>query len=168
MNELDSTTKRDATYVIPTRTKYRIAHILSWPVGAEEISRAMTPVSQLTELALHFRDGFREEGKRRHGIYRVIGVSYVAKPLRINSDPSDGIALFNRWEIAVGPVPRILRHKIHEYILSSALPAIRDWLDQRSSLELEGAEHLTFFYNDKSEQFYLEADERLMPLRQRS
>jgi hypothetical protein len=165
MAELEQSRKRNATHIIPTRSKSKIAHTLSWPVGAEEISRALAPATQLTEMVLHFREGFREEERRRAGIYRVIGVSYVANPLRLNSDPLEEIPLFNRWEIIVGPVPRALRHKVHELVLSSALPRIRDWLNERSKLELGGAEHLKFFYCEQGERFYSEEDERIEPLR---
>jgi len=165
MTESKNISERGAAYVIPTRTKYKIAHTLSWPIGAEQISRALGTVTQLNELVLYFRNGFREEEKRRGGIYRLICISYVAP----NTSAPYGayIPLHNRWEISVGPVPRTLRHKMHEYILSSALPAIRDWLSARSTLDMGGSEHLTFFYNDKSEQFYSQTDELLMPLRTR-
>jgi hypothetical protein len=164
MTEPENLAVRNAAYVIPTRTKSKIAHTLSWPVGTEQISRAIASASQLNELVLHFRDGFREEEKRRCGIYRPISVSYMANP-KASASSVDGIPLFNRWEIHVGPVPRTLRHKAQEFLKSSALPAIQDWLNGRSNLEMEGAEHLTFFYDDKKEQFYSVTDERLIPLR---
>lgn len=165
MSEPEPTIKRDTGYFIPTRSKSKIAHTLSWPVGAGEISSVMASVGQFSELVLHFREGFREDISRRQGIYRLIGVTYVANPLRINSDPTDGVPLFNRWELIVGPVPRTLRHKLHELILSSALPQIRDWLDERSNLNLSGSDHLRFFYREQGEQFYSEGDQRLEPVR---
>lgn len=157
----------DSTYVIPTRTKWKIAQTLSWPVGAEDVSQALKSVSQLSELVLHFRAYRAHEMKRRNGIYEVIRVSYMGTTKTVNPVSAEGIALFNRWEIVVNPVPRNLRHKVHEHILSSALPAVRDWLHERPNLELEGAEHLRFFYNEKSDRFSSEADGRLQPLRKR-
>jgi hypothetical protein len=39
-----------------------------------------------------------------------------------------------RWEIIVQPVPRLIRNRIKQYILNSALPQILRWLAERAQL----------------------------------
>ncbi len=73
--------------------------------------------------------------------------------------------LSNRWEIIVQPVPRSVRHRIKQYILGSALPQIADWLSDRSQLAQQGSDMLTFFYDEKTEEFTARPLTSLEPLR---
>ena len=72
-----------------------------------------------------------------------------------------------RWEIVVQPVPRVNRHRINKYILESALPQLSNWLSERTGLSQRGSDLLTFFYDEKSEQFESRPLSRLEPLRRR-
>lgn len=71
----------------------------------------------------------------------------------------------SRWEIAVQPVPRALRHRIEQFIIDSALAQIAQWLIQRKELAQPGNDILAFFYDEKSEEFVARHLTRLEPLR---
>jgi hypothetical protein len=151
-----------STVIIPTRTK-KISHELSFPIGAERISVALGSVEQLPQLVLHFSSDYFN--RVRSGHYPFLWVRYRGRELPINPVSSSGIPLFNKWEIAVGPVPRVLRHRIRQYVLDTALPQIKQWLDQRVDLAHSGSESLTFFFDEKKEEFVLEQIARRQPMR---
>jgi hypothetical protein len=153
----------DEKTVIPTGTKAKISHTLSFPIGAERISAALASTAQLPELVLHFSsDRFNQV---RYGHYPFLSVRYSGRQMPINPIFSSGLPLFNKWEIMVKPVPRALRHRIHQYILDTALPRIKQWLDQRVNLAHPGSESLAFFFDEKKEEFVLEEDTRPQPIR---
>jgi hypothetical protein len=151
------------TVIIPTRTKAKVSHELSFPIGAERISMALASVMQLPQLVLHFRSD--RWNQVRFGHYPFLSVTYSGKEWTNNPVDSSGIPLFNRWEIEVNPVPRILRHRIQQYILDSALPQIRQWLDQRADLAHEGSDTLDFFFDEEKEEFVPKLLARPQPLR---
>lgn len=43
---------------IPTLSKAKISHMLSYPIGARDVSTALSSAVQLPELKLHFYSGF--------------------------------------------------------------------------------------------------------------
>jgi hypothetical protein len=150
------------TIIIPTRSKRKISHELSFPIGAERISIALASAEQLPQLVLHFSSDYFN--RVRSGHYPFLWVRYLGGEKPIN--PISGVPLSNEWAIAVGPVPRVLRHRIHQYIVDSALPRIKQWLDQRVNLAHSGSESLTFFFDERKEEFVLEHDARLQPIRE--
>ncbi len=68
-------------------------------------------------------------------------------------------------EIVVQPVPRILRHRIKQYTLDSALRRVADWLNERSDLTQQGNDILAFFYDEKADEFVVRNLTHLEPLR---
>jgi hypothetical protein len=151
------------TIIIPTGSKDKISHELSFPIGAERISIALASTTQLPQLVLHFRRNYFNGA--RYGHYEFLRVRYDGGKLPNDPAYSSRIPLFNKWEIIVGPVPRVLRHHIHQYILDSALPQIKQWLDQRVNLVHPGSESLCFFFDEKKDEFVREEDARPQPMR---
>jgi hypothetical protein len=151
-----------STLIIPTRSKAKISHELSFPIGAERISIALASVKQLPQLVLHFRPDYFNGV--RFGHYPFLGVNYsrAEKPIPF---PQSVASLFNEWQIRVWPVPRGFRHRIQEYIVGSALPQIKEWLDQRVNLAHPGSDSLTFLFDEKKEEFVPEQVARLQPIR---
>jgi hypothetical protein len=153
-------------YIIPTLSKAKISHHLSYPIGAAAVSRALATAAQLPKLKLHFY--FRFDNALRWGRYEFVRVEYLnnARPaeewpiLHLYSRPPQ-----YRWEVIVQPVPRVNRHRINTYILESALPDIGNWLSERIELSQQGSDILAFFYDEKSEEFESRRSTRLEPLR---
>lgn len=153
-------------YMIPTLSRAKISHHLSYPVGAAAVSVALASVVQLPDLKLHFY--FWSDLGLRSGHYEFFRVEYLN-----NATPAEEWPISSlykrppqyRWEIIVQPVPRVNRHRINEYILESALPGVKNWLSERTELAQQGSDLLTFFYNEKEEKFESRPLTRLEPLR---
>jgi hypothetical protein len=152
--------------VIPTVSKARISHDLSYPVGAESLSKGLQDVPQISLLRLHFY--FWSDNGLRRGKYEFLRVEYlsnVTPPEHYPVSPLYQRPPQYRWEIVVQPVPRVHRHQIKTYIMDSALAEIRDWLAQRGDLVQFGSEILAFFYDEKLEKFETYRVSHLEPMR---
>ena len=156
----------DQQFVIPTASRAKISHKLSYPVGAERISAVLASVPQFAELRVHFY--LEVDIQLRSGHYEFLRVEYLnnARPSQewpisdLYKRPAQG-----RWEIVVQPVPRTLRHRVKQYILDSALTEVAQWLTQRKELAQQGNDILAFFFDEKSEEFVVRHLTRLEPLR---
>lgn len=153
-------------FIIPTASKAKISHKLSYPVGAELISIALASVPQLAGIRLHFYSGI--DHRLRWGHYEFLRVEY-----RNNERPLEEYPILSlygrpaqyRWEIVVQPVPRTLRHRVREYIQESALPGMDEWLMQRKALAQRGGDILAFFYDEEADDLVVRHLTRLEPLR---
>src|ERR1700722_6223772 len=155
--------------VIPTLSRTRISRHLSYPIGAEVISEALTTVPQFAQLQLLFYSS-KFHTPLRSKEYEFVRIQYLNNAKSGERWPIAnlwGRPLQSRWEIAVQPVPRVLRHRIKRYILDSALPQMRDWLVERAQLLQQGSELLAFFYNEKTEECVPRHVANLEPLRNR-
>jgi hypothetical protein len=149
--------------IIPTRSKAKISHELSFPIGAEQISIALAAATQLPQLVIDFcSDRFNQV---RFGHYPFLSVMYSRREKPSNPISSSAVAFSNIWEIVVRPVPRILRHRIQEYILDSALPQVKQWLDQRVNLTQPGSDTLGFYFDERNEEFIPKELAHLQPIR---
>jgi hypothetical protein len=155
--------------VIPTLSRVKIARNLSYPVGAEAISTALASVQQLTELKVLFYSS-KFHPPLRSNVYEFLRVEYLN-----NARPGEEWPVGNlygrppqsRWEIAVQPVPRVLRHQIGQYILDSALPQMRQWLTERTQLLQQGSDLLAFLYDGETNECTSRQVTNLEPLRLR-
>jgi len=152
--------------VIPTLSKTKISHTLSYPIGARDVSIALRSAGQLPELKLHFYSGF--DIGLRSGHYEFLRVEYLNNATSAEEWPV--ARLYRRppqyqWEIIVQPVPRVFRHRIKQYIRNSALPKIAHWLAERAQLAQQGSDMLAFFYDEKVEDFTVRPLTRLEPAR---
>lgn len=153
--------------VIPTLSRAKISRNLSYPIGAEDISRAVASTVQLPELKLVF---YPPDVRLRGAHYEFLRVEYLN-----NSRPAQEWPISElyrrppewRWGIVVQPVPRVLRHRIKRYILDTALVQITSWLDDRRELAQQGNDILAFFYDETTEEFSPRQLTRLEPLRYR-
>ena len=161
-----STVEDVQPYIIPTLSRVKISHHLSYPVGAAPISRALASALQLRDLKLHFY--FWSDLWLRNGHYEFLRAEYLN-----NATPAEEWPISRlykrppqyRWEIVVQPVPRVNRHCINKYILESALPQVAIWLSERTELAQQGSDLLAFFYDEKAETFESRRLRRLEPLR---
>ena len=153
-------------FVIPTASRVKISHKLSYPVGTESISTALSSIPQLTRIRLHFYSGF--DIQLRSGHYEFLHVEYLNRIHPLQEWPIATLykrPLQGRWEIVVQPVPRRVRHFVKKYIADSALTQIAQWLVERSELTQRGGDILAFFYDEKSEGFVVRHLKRFEPLR---
>jgi hypothetical protein len=152
--------------VIPTMSKAKISRDLSYPIGAEGISRAVEGVPQFPLVRLQFHHW--SDSHLRRGEYEFLRVEYLNNVFRPDHYPVS--PLYQRppqyqWEIVVQPVPRVHRHRIKRYIVESAFGEIREWLVQRADYAQNGSEVLAFFYEEKLDEFKTYRVGHLEPVR---
>jgi hypothetical protein len=153
-------------FLIPTISRAKISRLLSYPIGAAAISEALAETAQASSIQLHFY--FWTDFHLRNGRYEFLRVEYLNDAVPFNDHPIS--SLYQRppqyrWEIIVQPVPRVMRHRINQYILDTALPATKLWLNQRAGLSQKGSTLLTFFFDEKAEEFKSLTGSHLEPLR---
>jgi hypothetical protein len=150
--------------VIPTLYKTKVPQSLSYPLGAELISRAFADVPQFAELKIRFFWYSKEKNTRTKN-YRVLNISYSRGAPTL----TDGEAalrygwLEKKWEITVSPVPRERRHLIKDLVERDALPIARKWLIENSERDEVGGLTLTFKFNDETEVLEMKCDSWLSP-----
>jgi hypothetical protein len=151
-------------FIIPTRGKGKISHLLSFPIGAKQISIALASSRQLPYLELYFYPEFFNS-VRDSSRYLILRVMYSrsAKPAVV--DLLSDFPFRSGWQIGVHPVPRVFRNRIRQYIFDSALPEVNRWLNERAHLVQEGSDILRFYYDEKKEEFVVEHETHLQPLR---
>jgi len=122
--------------VIPTRSKAKLPAHLSYPLGAEAVSRALAGVPQFDQLTISFRDhpgvsamAFQAVLRDRRP-YVVLKAAFDRSPTGISTSQLLVDAGWHdpKWQITVYPVPRPIRHAARLALLKHALPIIRRWL----------------------------------------
>jgi hypothetical protein len=155
--------------IIPTISKTRISRHLSYPMGAEPLSESLALVPQFCELRVLFYSS-KYYTPLRSKEYEFLRVEYLNSAKAKEKWPIMnlwGRPLQGRWEIAVQPVPRVLRHRIKQYILDSALLQMRHWLVERAQLVQQGSDILAFLYSEETEECIPRHVADLEPLRNR-
>ena len=147
--------------IIPTCSKVKISSLLSYPIGAEAISRALVSTPQVRDLRLHFYTDLRV---KRNGEF--LRVEYLDRAETADARPI--LYLFqrppqSRWEIVVQPVPHAQRNRIKQYIVDLALPQVAQWLLERSHLGRPGNEVLAFFHDKESDELIVRSLTKLGP-----
>ena len=162
-------TEEDRQAIIPTLSRAKISRHLSYPIGSESISESLASVPQFAELKLLFYSS-KFHTPLRSKEYEFVRVEYLNNAKSGEKWPIAnlyGRPSQSRWEIAVQPVPRVLRHSIKQYILDSALPQMRHWLVERAQLLQRGSDLLAFFYDEETGECLPRDAANLEPLRNR-
>jgi hypothetical protein len=152
--------------VIPTVSKAKISRDLSYPIGAEAISKVLQCAHQFSLLRLQFH--FWSDNDLRRGKYEFLRVEYLKNVHPVEQYPIS--RLYQRppqyqWEIVVQPVPRSKKHQIRTYILDSALDEIKRWLRERGHLDQYGSDIMAFFYDEKLDKFEVLTTSHVEPVR---
>jgi len=135
-------------------------------VTAKEISDALADVPQAERLTIDFYGRWRHllQSKRPHLLrmvsvetsrqYPVLEMSFAFQGKKL---PDAGVTFERAWQMAVRPVPRVLRHAINHLLKQQALPAMRRWLLERSTLSSShGIQTLTAIYDERQQSLRLE------------
>jgi len=158
-------------FVIPTLSRAKISHLLSYPIGAERISEALAATPNNHQLKLHFFAGMGD-GLRTLGLNSGTGYEFLRVEYLNDSVPAEKYPIWHlyprpeqyRWEIVVQPVPRLDRHKVKCFILESALARVSEWLGERPRQTNRGSEILVFFYEPQEGTFLVQEISNLEPL----
>ena len=126
--------------LISTAYRQKISKELSYPLGAELLSEALSGVPQYPDLFIEFHgrwNGTPAEVRRlaREGrVLPVFRASYV-----------DFTKLYGeeQWKLQVYPVPSEDKSQTRQAIIEHALPRVRSWLErfEDSDLRRRGSKH---------------------------
>ena len=121
--------------MIPTSARSTISSLLSWPVGAKEMSDAWADVPQIGALFISFLDADRNPHQRTSP-HRLLSAAY--RHLETSGHrkqklygPRVIVGHFGeepRWEIDVSAVPRTLRHTVNAALKAEGFGRVRAWL----------------------------------------
>ncbi len=119
----------EAAHIFPTLSRSKHSHLVSYPIGAEIMSRSLDGVPQHDKINCTFTAGSLQRDSGRDKIY-VMSFGYT-KHARSHFDSGDAGArgVYDpRWEIRVFTVPATLRAEIKTNLVEKGLPDIvRPW-----------------------------------------
>jgi hypothetical protein len=119
-------------------TSYRIKHSkeVSYPIGAEALSRQLAGVPQHDLITCHFLAGYPQYDVGKPQFY-VLNVVYEKQARKFHDSKSalERGVFDPRWYISVFAVPRHLRGAIKLLLIEQAVPdVVRPWLIEKSHL----------------------------------
>jgi hypothetical protein len=117
-------------HIFPTLDRTKHGKTVSFPVGAEVLSRALDGVPQHAMLGCHFTVGDVERRPVKP-LEHVLHVVY-SKQVRSHhhSKNSDERGVFDpKWSISVFAIPSTMRHQVKTLLVKECLPnVIQPWL----------------------------------------
>ncbi len=123
-------------HIFPTSYRMKHSKEVSYPIGAEALSRQLAGVPQHDLITCRFSAGYPQHDVGKPQFY-VLNVAYE-KQARTFHDSKSALerGVFDpHWYISVFAVPRHLRGTIKLVLLEQALPAVvRPWLIEKSHL----------------------------------
>jgi hypothetical protein len=122
-------------HIFPTTIRIKHSQELSYPIGAEALSRSLEEVPQRELITCSFSTG-RQHDDGKPQIY-VLNVRYQKQARNFYHGKSAEVhGVFEpRWEITVFSVPRQLRGAIKLLLIEQGLPElVRPWLIAKNHL----------------------------------
>ena len=120
--------------LIPTSYKSKVPHDLSYPVGAESISRVLLGIPQGSEIHMSFSDSplvFKSDTDKLHksGLFPVINATFS------NSEGNTTARAYRKeeshprppWSLDIYAIPKTQRAKIKTLLIEHGLEKIRLW-----------------------------------------
>jgi hypothetical protein len=139
---------------------------VSYPLGAEAISRALDGVPQHGIFTCSFQSGSLEQDLAKSKLY-VLTITYSKHAASFNDGrgAAERGVFDPRWEVTVFTVPTPLRHQIRIGLLGQVLPEIvRPWVVTSASITGKtGGCGLTIEYNTLDQNFISTARSALIP-----
>ena len=141
--------------MIPTKYKSKLAHTLSYPIGAEVVSASLKGVPQESALTIGFYDKpviFASDFaklRESNSPYPIFSVSYrhIQPGLSASNQFLAEGWYEETWELSVYPVPRQLKSLARNALVSEGLPQVRNWLcAERSPVWRHGRKHCEIFF----------------------
>jgi hypothetical protein len=147
--------------LFPTRHKAKIGSYLSWPTGAQCISRALAATVQANWIELSFHTHWPAYPRGRWPTrFMVINVAYS----RQRNMHVTGHAAEPAWAIYIYPVPRELRATIRSALDTVGFLQISVWLKAHEQLHgREGRVAFSLFWNADANALETEESGKAVP-----
>jgi hypothetical protein len=147
--------------LFPTRSKEKIGSYLSWPAGAQSVSRALAASAQAGRIELRFSAHWptysRGQWPARFLVARV-EYSRHRTPHRTGhwADPA--------WQICIHPVPRESKTVIRSALETDGFARIASWLKSHEHLHgREGRVECSLFWNSDTKSLEAEESGKALP-----
>jgi hypothetical protein len=124
-------------FIFPTITRSKHSKFVSYPVGAEILSRILDGVPQHNAITCSFVAGNPQRTLSEEKT-RVLDIRYRRRDRSFHDgENADALGVFQpRWEIWVYDVPVAMRHEVKTLLVEDALPnAARNWLIKQASID---------------------------------
>ncbi len=154
--------------LIPTTYKSKLPKVLSWPVGAEELSAALADVTTVSRMEVTFycRGARAVEAARTTSWMELLSFRYFRRAghLTISQQSVENGVLEPHWHIRISPVLRELRKRLHDGILQQ-MPQVSARLRERASLNVIGESRISLIWDAAKDDVYVSLVDHLEPKR---
>jgi hypothetical protein len=158
----------DPLHIFPTRHRDKHGKAVSFPLGAEALSRALDGIPQHAMIACHFYVGDMERRPAKP-LEHVLHVAYSQQQPNVFTAASAAErGVFDpKWSITVFAVPGTARHQIKTLLTTDALPhVVRPWLIKNEGVTgRAGSTALVIQFDTVNGVLTSEANENLLPER---
>lgn len=130
------------------RSKSPIPKTESYPLKLSDLQRALDGAPQFERIDVQFWR-YEPTEDREKPIKTILKFSYSRSKVGLTS-PATSIAelIAPKWRIEVSPVPRRLRHSVHDLLAQEALPHAKEWLIKMFAKDGEiGAQWVEYKYD---------------------
>lgn len=120
----------EAPHIFPTRHRDKHGKSVSFPLGAEVLSRALDGIPQHAMIGCHFivADMERRPVKPLEHVLHVV-YSKQMRQHHYAKDADEHGVLDPHWSLSVFAVPSTLRHQVKELLVKDCIPnVVRPWL----------------------------------------
>jgi hypothetical protein len=124
-------------FIFPTITRHKHSKLVSYPLGAELLSRAFDGVPQHSAMTCTFVAGNPQRTLNEEKT-RVLDIRYRRRDRSFyDGENADALGVFQpKWEIWIYDVPVALRHEIKALLVEDALPNVaRNWLMKHAAID---------------------------------
>ena len=137
-----ATDKPDAApaglHIFPTTDRGKHAKSVSYPVGAEALSRVLFDVPQAHLITCSFYGGGTAGNRMDRESHLILQASYSKRGRMFQDGPlSQERGVYDpKWHISVFAVPVAVRHAVKTLLINEALPhAVRSWFLNQSDID---------------------------------
>jgi hypothetical protein len=123
-------------HIFPTKDRMKHSHLVSYPLGAEVLSRTLDGVPQHGELKCSFYCGNTHQHLGKP-VQLALSVGYSKRDRSFSDGPkSEERGVYAPvWHIIVYAVPKTIRHAVKTSLVTEGLPFIvRPWLIENAVL----------------------------------
>ncbi len=149
--------------MIPTLYKSKLSHLMSYPISAGALSKALENVPQIDELAVAFFDSCQDPRKLENPC-RVLSIGYFYQRVSLTSENKriDQGEYGAKWKIMVYPVPRAYVSAVKNQLDGEGLNRVRQWLYlHKNAIGKDGNCWLHLLYDTDVDRFSYKEHDKL-------
>ena len=100
----------------------------SYPLKLRDLEQALEGVPQAERIDVQFWRRYERADDRSKTVKAILTLSYSRSKVGLTtSTDSIEYLIQPKWRIQISPVPKDLRHHIHDLLIAEALPHAKEW-----------------------------------------